>query len=335
MYKILSKYNIITVVPFEETFFYTTELPKNIKFSQDLIKFNYLKYSPYKNPSILNIVQDKKLLIWYQKEKVNSSIVIPESYVLYKELCKNTQDAIYIIKDNLIKILVIKNTVLLSSFVIDNIDEDIIKLTMDEFQISKIVNIETQEYMSLKTKALAGLSIKDFLLFNQLKLDRKTLMKTFVNKASYPIAALTVFSMFVSYMNSNILESEINELNNIYTAEKIKNKEIKKYIKKHNSQVKIWKEFVSKELVFVGPIILLDNIYEIFKEGEKAYLMSISINATKMNIKIQTDLNPVEFLNRLNEIKYFSRVVIQNTRKPRNNLPIISYDIDVKMIKDL
>jgi len=136
-------------------------------------------------------------------------------------------------------------------------------------------------------------------------------------------------------MNSNILESEINELNNIYTAEKIKNKEIKKYIKKHNSQVKIWKEFVSKELVFVGPIILLDNIYEIFKEGEKAYLMSISINATKMNIKIQTDLNPVEFLNRLNEIKYFSRVVIQNTRKPRNNLPIISYDIDVKMIKDL
>ena len=39
--------------------------------------------------------------------------------------------------------------------------------------------------------------------------------------------------------------------------------------------------------------------------------------------------------NRLNEIKYFRRVIIENTHKPKNEMKIISYDIDVKMLKDV
>jgi len=67
MYKILSKYNFITILPFSDIFFYTTTLPKKIDFSQELLRLNYLKYSPYSTSHIISTMDKNQLQIWFYK----------------------------------------------------------------------------------------------------------------------------------------------------------------------------------------------------------------------------------------------------------------------------
>ncbi len=335
MYKILSKYNFITILPFEDTFFYTTTLPKKIKFSKELIELNYLKYSPYSSSNIINRVDSQHLMLWYFKERVDSAVIIPESYLLYEELKKNREDAVYIVNDTIVKIIVIKESKLLSAFTLDNLDEMVINLTMDEFQVFKRVEVDKESYNKLTENSLNELSLKEVFKFNQLSLDRKDLLKVAVDKLSYPLSLLVLLAMLVSYTQTALLKSEIEDLKESYKSKKDENREIKKYVKEHNKEVKKWKEFIKKELRYIGPITILDALYTIFKDDEKAYLTSVFINENRLQIRIQTDINPVEFLNRLNKIDYFSNVVIQNTHKPRNKMKITSYDITLKMMKDI
>ena len=335
MYRILSKYNLITILPFQDTYFHASALHKNIKLSNDLLRLNYLKHSPFTNPNIITFTQEKSLMIWFYKQEVNTTIVIPESYLLFKELKDTHTNAIYVIHDEIVKVLIIKESRLVSAFTLAVLDESAIAISMDEFQISKRVDMDSSEYAKLKTNALASLRFKDLYQFNQLDLDKKTLLNRFVDYASYPLAGLIAFAILVSYAQESVLNAEIENLKESYEIEKSKNTEVKEYIKEHNANVKKWKGFVSKELVYVGPIVLLESLYGIFKEEENAHLVDVTINANKMSIKLTTDKSPVVFLNRLNEIKYFSSVIIQNTYKPRDSMKIITYDIEIKTLKDV
>ena len=335
MYRVLSKYNLITVLPFIDTFFHSAQLQKKVKLSKELLKINYLKYSPFINPNIMTVTSDEQLMLWFYSKKIETPIVIPESYLLFKELSKSKQDAIYIIHDTIIKILVIKESRLISAFTLNSIDENSILLSMDEYHISKRVDIQIQEYQTLQQSSLQKLTFSDLYHFNQLNFDRNTLLPKFIEHASYPITALIVFAILVSYTQEKMLTSEIENLKASYDKEKTKNQEIKIFIKEHNKEVKKWQNFVQKELTYVGPITLLTSLYDIFDEDKKAHLVDVSINGNKMLVKLATDENPVVFLNKLNSIKYISSVIIQNTFKPRDSMKIISYDIEIKMLKDV
>lgn len=335
MYRILSKYNLITVLPFIDTFFHSAQLQKKVKLSSELLKINYSKYSPFINPNIITLTSDKQLMLWFYTKKIKTPIIILESYLLFKELNKNNQDAIYIIHDTIIKILIIKESHLISAFTLNSVDEESILLSMDEYNISKRVDIQLQEYQTFKQSSLQKLTFSDFYHFNQLNFDRKTLLPNFIEYASYPIAILIIFAILVSYTQEKMLTSKIENLKVSYTKEKAKNQEIKTFIKKHNKKVEKWKNFVQKELTYVDPITLLTSLYGIFDKDTKAYLTDVSINGNKMLVKLATDENPVLFLNKLNNIKYISSVIIQNSSQPRNLMKIISYEIEIKMLKNV
>jgi len=335
MYKILSKYKLIKILPFQDTFFHALSLPKKITLSKELLALNYAKYAPYKSPNIIDLLQDNYLMLWFYQKELPETIIIPESYAIFKELVLLNEDAIYVMQDDIVKIIVIKDKKLLNAFVLHELDDVTIKLSMDESQVFKRVNIEKGEYESILKKSLNAISFKDFYAFNRIDLDKKTLLNKLVNKASYPLALLIVFTIFVSFTHEYLLESKITKLQNIYKAKRAKNKEIQRYIKSHNMEIKKQNSFAKKELLQIPSMLLLDSIYSIFKGKDKAHLIDVSINTNKIAVKIQTDVNPVIFLNRLNEIKYFSRVIIQNSYKPRDAMRIISYDIEVKMLKDI
>lgn len=336
MYNILSKYNFITVLPFSSTFFHATILPKKLKFTKELLALNYSKFAPYQNPNIINLSNDKHLMLWFYKQEVDSLIVVPESYIIYKELKPNKQDSIYIMQDiNIIKVIIIKNQQLINVFTLDTFDEEVITLSMDEAQVFNKIHINSNEYATLKEKALNSLTLKEFYLFHRLDLDRKKILNQLIDKTSYPLAFFIIFAIFVSYLQENMLESKIDTLKERYKTQKSKNSEIKTYIKTHNKEVKKWKLFVQKELVYIEPMKILDKIYTIFKEDDKAYLVDILINGDKASLRIQTDMNTITFLNRLNDIKYLKRVVIQNTYKPKNEMKIIYYDIEIKKFKEI
>jgi len=335
MYRVLSKYNLITVLPFEDTFFHATQLQKKVKLSKDLLKINYLKYSPFTNPNIITITHEQQLMLWFYTKEVNTPIIIAESYLLFKALKEEQEDTIYVIHDTIVKILILKASCLVGAFTLSSLDESSIVLSMDEFHISKRVDITLQEYKTLKFSTLKNLSFEDIYKANQLHLDRETILPKFIEYASYPIAALVIFAMLVSYGQEKMLHAQIDSLKTTYLQNKTKNKKIKNFIKIHNKKVKKWQDFADKELAYISPTLLLAKIYEIFKDKEKAHFIDVSINAHKMLVKLATNENPVVFLNRLNAIDSIANVIIQNTYKPRDAMKIISYEIEIKKHKDV
>lgn len=335
MSNILLKYNFIKIIPFEDTFFYTSTLPKNLRFSQDLLKLNYSKYSPFEDPNILSSFKNEQLMIWFYKIPVKESVIIPESYILFNELKKQNKDAVYILNDDIVKILVIKKNKLLAIFTLDSLDETILNLSMDEYQISNKINIEKKEFNQIYKEALNNLTLREIYQWNQLSLDTKSISKKLVSKVSYPLSALVLFTILVNYIHNSNLKNDIKILKDKYFIVKNKNNDLRADIKQHNKDMEQWEEFIYKELIYPDSISLLNSIYSIFKEDEVVTINSMTINSGKMILRLETDLSPILFLNRLNNIIYFSQVVIGNTHKPKKGLKSITYNLDVKLLKDM
>jgi len=335
MYKFLIKYDFLFIIPFEETYFYTTLLPKKVKFSREILKLNYLKFSPYQETYITHILQKNLLYLWFYEKKRTQKILIPESYLAYKILKEKNENTLYIINDKPLKVLIIDNGKLVSTFTMDTYSELTITLSMEEFQISHKVEISQEEYSALITQSLQSLKIKELIAFNQLTLDKKTLLNNIIENFTYPFVTLVLLSMIVSYTQTLYLKTQIDELKSVYKEKKELNKDKKQALKKHNKEIKKYKKFIKKELQFIGPITLMDALYTVFKNDDTAYLTLFRLRENILEIRIQTNMNPILFLNRLNTLKYFKSVVIKNTYKPRNSMKIVTYEIEVKKIEEL
>ncbi len=335
MKKFLLQYNFITILPFEETFFHALTLPKKIKLSKELLKINYLKYSPRKNINIIGHVHKKHLMLWFYTKNITSPIIVPESFLLYKELKKRSGNALFIIKSSVYKILIVKDGYLVSAFTTQILDDEMLSISSDEFSISNTIHIDEIEYKEVFQSAFKSLSIEEIYQFNQFDLDTKTIAKKVFEYGAYPLSFLLVFMMLVNYIHGSSLQSQIERLKENYIAQRDKNKKISQDIRKHNKDVKKWQEFVNKELLYTDPLTVLNDIYKIIKPKEKATLQDVSVNEKDVTLKLQTNLSPVIFLNRLSKIPYIQTVIIQNSFKQRNGNKIITYTIALKPLKEL
>ena len=335
MYRLLKKYKLITVLPFEDTFFYTLKLPKKVRLTKELIELNYAKYSPFAHPNSLAAYHSNHISIWFYIQEIQTPIVIPESYLFFKELAKRAEDAVYILSEEIQKILIIKDGLLYKCFTQKHLDETMLQLICDESELYNVVKIDAEQTQQIKQKSYENLVLKDIYTFNTLVLDRKVLLQKAVEKLSYPVAALLLLSLFASYFNEKWLTQKIENLKSEYLLEKSKNEETSQYIAAHNEEVKQWSEFIDKELLFLPPHLVLDEVYTTIKEDEDAYLSYFSLAGNLLVIKIYTSLNPVIILNRLNGIEYFSRVAIKDSRNTKTKTKIITYDIELKKVKEL
>lgn len=335
MYRLLKKYRLITVLPFEDTFFYTLKLPKKVRLTKELIELNYAKFSPFSHPNSLAVYSNDQIYIWFYAEQVQTPIVIPESYIFFKELLKRNENAVYVLSGKVQKVLVIKENLFHNCFTQKSLDDTMLKLICDESQVYNIVHIDAEKTQALKQRSLENLLFRDIYTFNNLVLDRKVILQKAVEKLSYPVAALLLLSLFASYFNEKWLTQKIENLKSQYLLEKSKSEETSQYIAAHNEEVKQWSEFVDKELVFLPPNIVLDKVYGTIQEGEDAHLSYFSLAGNLLVIKMYTSLNPVVILNRLNAIDYFSRVAIKDSRNTKTKTKIITYDIELKKVKEL
>lgn len=330
MKNILLKYNLIKIVAFEDTFFHTSVFPKKVKFSKELLRLNFGKYSPFLNPHILSYFADKRAMVWFYKKNIKAPFVIPESFFLANELKKQKQDAIYVINDDIIKILVIKDDKLLDAFTIDRLDKQGLQLIINKHQISDITHIEKNQYEYLYKTALKNLSLKDIYEFRQYDFNIKTISKDLLNQLSYPLSALIVFAILLNFAHGILLDKKIKALKTQYLNEKSKNQTVKNEIRTHNIKIRKWKNFIQTELIYPMPLMLLNDIYKIFKPSDKATIKDISIENGKMTLRLQTNTNPVIFLNRLSKIKYLQNVIIASSFKRKGKVTIVTYEIDIK-----
>ena len=327
--RLLLRYDIVKILPFEDAFYYTEKLSKKVNLTKDLLRLNYLKYSPYRTAYILSNIKDENLMLWFYDKEIQAKSIIPESYLLFLELKKQQTNGLFVLKDNDYKIIVIKDGKLLSVYTLKELDKEMINLSLHEHQITECIELD---YQMLYKNAIDNITLKEIYDFNQLSLDKKTFFSKLINKTAYPISLLLVFAMGLNYLHGYYIDKQISKERSLYQDIKKKNKTINESIKKHNKNVKLWREFANKELVYPDIMAILKSLGDIPQKGEKVFIRDLSISGSIMRLRLRSNMNPVIFLNRLSSIKYFDRVVIASVHKPKKDLKIITYDIDIKKL---
>jgi len=334
MYKIVLKYNLVEILSFEDTFLYTTSLPKKVKFSKELLRFNYLKHSPFINSDLLHLFQDKELYIWFSKKKIDAKFAIPESYLAYKILSKTIKETICIIYDDIIKIVIIKDSKLFNAFTVKNLDETTLLIMKEEFQLENIVEIDKAKYKGLITSAKESLSLKELYDFNQFEFERNKIIENIVDTLSYPISFLILFAIFVNYMQGYIVKDDISELKKIYLEKKENNRELKRMIKEHNFEVKEYKNFTKREFLFYDGYEILNQLYSII-DSKEFNIKFVAVTGDILRVQFEAGkIDAIQVLDKLNKIKILDNVVLKNSYKPRRSKKsIFIYTAKIQTIK--
>lgn len=333
MYDLLHKRNYIAIVPSEETYFYTTSLPKNTKLSKDLLRLNYEKHSPFKPKEIITTEEKTELLLWFCKKSITAPVAIPEDYLLYQLLKQEHQDALILLEmPEYTKALVIKEGRLRNAFMMETTDSGFLEMSKDEYGVRDVVEYSLEEYLLLTQGSLKLLNLPLLYKFSQLSLDPKELLEKTVEQASYPLSFLLVFAMLINFYHNSSLQKEIDLLTQNYKEARQGNQDLIDTMHYHNQEIELYKEFIYKELLYADPLLLLEKLYKVLEEYKESSLYSISATQGKLSLKIQTSKSPVELLNKLAALSDFERVLLGDTHRSKDKAPIYTYNITLKQL---
>jgi len=333
MLELLLKYGVAEIVPMQKSYFHVAILPKKIKFSKELIRLNYEKLSPFDNAYILTYLEDKRLYLWFTQLKNLKKIVIPEAFLIYQQL-KMKNDGIYIFDTEPKKVFIIKNNLLENTFVSTETDDTILNILKVEYLFEKYFLLSSNDFNCLYKKALKKITILELYNFSQISLTKESIQRFFIQKLTYPFIFFMLFYIGITYTQAFFMQQKIDKLTEAYNVLKNKNHLIKDAIKKHNIEVDNYKKFINTELYSYDPYSVLYDMYSIINKGENTFIKSMEIANNHVKLMIQTNENAIKYLNRLNEIPYFKRVVIENNfHKKGTKEKIITYSIDMKVFK--
>ena len=324
---------IVEVLPVNTSFFQHFNLHANVKLSKELIDLNYARYSPFKESKHLFYFNEEDVFIWFYEEDTKAPIVIPEAYLLYKALVEDYNDTLLVVESTPSKIFLIKDKKLLNSIGMKTLDENVLQMMMEEHQISSKIVITEAEYGELYQSSLQKISIKDLWRWNQLEIDKNTILPTIIDKIAYPVSALMIFIIFVNSLHTYTLHSSIQNKEDIYHNIKQNNDDIRSLLRKENQEAKRWNHFINEELVYPDAMSLLYSIIDTL--DEKVFIKEVSINGDKMLLKLQTDMSPILYLNKLNKLEYFSDVMIESSRKQNDGTKLINYILTLKLLSEL
>jgi len=329
--RLLLKYQILQVIGAKETFFKTSLLAKKVKLSPELIKLNYEKLSPIKNPAILSYKDEDLLYLWFlNRDIADDKILIPESFLLYKSL-HTKEDGIYVFETSPSQIYVIRAKKLKTAFS-SHVSADTINLSIikNEYALNNVEVLSKKEHDKLLQNALETLSLRELFTFTQLKIDKEHIKNFFIDKLTYPLVSLLFAYMLVSYTQSYFMQKKVNALTQEYQSLKSKNSKLKNAIRTHNRDVEKLQSFLEKEFAPVEPFKVVNGLYEVIKPDDKSSVNFLSITNGMIKIKIQTKDNAIKYLKRFNSVPYLTDIILDNTYKPRNGKKVDTFTMKIK-----
>lgn len=321
---ILSKF--IYLLPIESGFFFKTGFEKKIKLSNELIKLNYNRHSPYKNPSFIFLMQQHTLYIWFFKKKIFSQIILPEAYLVFDFFKERHDNTIIIIKTlTLYKIIIIKDSQLINAYALTDIDDALIEAEMNKYSILSSHRINANEYEKLVNKALQNIAYSELYKWNRVKINKEELFPKMLNLVAYPLSFLLVFMMGIHLFHTNQLENRLDVAEKNYLISKEKNSDVKEKIIREAEKEKKWVDFIRSELSYGDTVSLFLKIENALK-NEKITLLNFSIVGSKVRIEIYTEENFIIGLTALNKVDALINITIKNANRKRNS---VRYEADV------
>jgi hypothetical protein len=329
--QLLLQYDILKVIPMQESFFKVSTLTQKVKLSPELVQLNYEKLSPLANPTILSHKEESSIYLWFvKKQQLEEKILIPESFLIYKAL-QNTQEGVFIFETVPKQVYILKEKKLQAAFVsYESADSSSIGIIKDEYDIKNLEIFSKQEHEKMLDNALEKLTLKELLAFAQFKINKENLKKFFVEKLTYPIVSLLLLYMFVSYAQGYFMQKKVDELTQEYQILKTKNSNVKNAIREHNREVEKLEQFFKTEFGAVEPFKATFDLYKIILPKDEATVSFFSFTNGIIKIKIKTKDNAVKYLKRFNASAYLKDIVIDNTYKQSDGYKVHTYSMKIK-----
>ena len=307
----LERWGIVQILPRRDLFFESRPIPPGVRLSSELIRINYAKLSPVPHPRIISYRFGDRLYLWFvQVEKVHARIAIPEDFLLF--LGTGRQDGVYHIVETPSWVFVVQGGELRASFLLR--DAMGLAVTMEEYGVTETHRIEKGEVEALLLRGKKALKTADLLQFAEWEVSRERLFSEMVERWTYPLLGLLAFYALVTFFQGEKMRSEVEALKKEYGVLRQQNAPFKQKVREHNRRVRFLKEFASTELEGIDPMRLLYDLTSVVPSDESSRVRAFRIGGNEIRISIETERDPVVYLNRLDHLPYLQNVVLRNTR---------------------
>lgn len=308
---------LIDTLKVEDSFFYKVKFEKKVKLTDELIALNYKKHAPFKNPSLVTLMEEQSLYIWFYEHELNSNVVIPEGYLLFNAFKAQYPNALLFIEAyETFIVLIIKDGILENSYVMREEDEMLISMEMNRYNLEHFQKIDKKAYLQIKQKSLESIGVQDLYRWSSVNVEHEKLLPTMVNTLAYPFAFLLFFIMAVETYHLNEVKKRLTIVEDKYSLIKSKNDDIREKINHENEKEQKWITFAQRELPYADPIESFLNISKAFSD-KKFIFKSFSIMGSKVKMTLETKEDFIVGVNLLNNIEGLKNVALKASSKKR------------------
>ena len=326
----LLKKNIIKVSKVEDSFFLYKKLDKKIKLNQEIVSLNYLSESPYplNKTKIIAITEKETLYLWFTKGEFKH--YLPESLLIFRKALEEYSDVIFIVNDKVTKVIVIKNSQLVSSFSKHTITQNDLLLIKDKYNITNIVTLNEKEYISFFKDSFRYLKLNDILSILSIKLDIKSLFNKIVLFSALPILISTIISLILIALYSNYLDNQNSKLYNRYKKSQLLTLPIKEKIDRVEDLNMVFSA-LSEEFKYEDKVMAISSIVKLTKDLNMTifYINSYDKNIDFI-IKTEESSKVPTFTKKLFETELFSSVKNISSQKIKGKLIKVTMNATLK-----
>ena len=311
--------HILKFSSIEESFFIYKKLDKHIKLEEKILELNYLKESPFpfEKTMIASISEEDNLYLWfYQKDEKR---YFPEALLLFRSLVKKHSNGLFIFKDIVTKVVIIKDNCLIASFVKGRVSTFEIKLMEEEFLVksNQTFIFEAGEYKLFIKESFSALKLSDFLQILNISIDFKSLINRALISFSLPLLISSIVLMLSLSGYYFYIQDKHEKLYTLYKSKQKNVSKIKEEVSAYEEATEVFNSF-ENEFTYSNKMVALFAITEEVKE-QNMTLFYIRMNEENIEFEIRTidSLKIPLFTEKLFSLGLFSSVKNSSTQ----NLP--------------
>ncbi len=317
LFDLLKKANIVEILNIEDSYFKTFNFKNKKKISKEVVLVNYSEYSPYDKFDVYYNSNKQNINIWYTDKTIDSTIVLPESYLLSNYYVKNGISGLILIESVPKKLLVIKDGELKRQFSKKDIATLEIELIKKEFLIENTHIYTDNQYAAHLEEAVYNISFKDMMSFFSFELNYKNILSIMINKVSIPLAVFISLLTLIEGANYFYVKNQLSFVEDEYKAVKKQTMTLKENVDKIDM---ISQKYTALEMELQNS----DKVFNAIKtisgivHDANATFKILRITDNTINITIETNQTSSVFTKIVNS-ETFSNLKIQNTKKDRRS----------------
>lgn len=283
----LIKKKILNLSPFEDSFFLYKKLDKKIKLTTEIIELNYGKESPYENNklNITSVIDDENLYLWFNKKDKKLKF-LPIPLLLFRKLSVQYKNTICIFKGEVDKVLIIRNSQLIASFIKKNICDSDIMLIKNEYLLEDIKIVNEDEFENFFQDVFKYLTYNDLFNILNIKIDIKGAVNTFIIWSALPFLISSILLVLIIGSYNFYRQMENEKLLERYNHSKSTTQKMKSAINQNEEFNEVFTA-LSKEFKYTDKAIIFSEILKISKDMNMS-LEFIRIHDMNVNFVIVT-----------------------------------------------